>query len=148
MGYTNRDVNKDVTRTSGKRRHYLSRLIAIVIPLCLTLCLSSGLSASAYAQPVSTHLAASDLRDVVLVGNSVSGTVSFLDGHTFSNLGSFNVIPDLQQRLAAIEADPIAWAGYEAVRSTEGGDRFVDLRPPFLGRQARKEQLPHLVELS
>jgi len=31
---------------------------------------------------------ANALRDVVLVGNSVQGTVSFLDGHTFRNLGS------------------------------------------------------------
>src|SRR5581483_1264711 len=73
-----------------------------------------------------THSAASTLRDVVLVGNSVSGTVRFLDGHTFSNLGSLNVIPDLQQRLADINADPIAWAGYQSVKSVEGGDRFVD----------------------
>ena len=71
-----------------------------------------------------THSATSALRDVVLVGNSVSGTVSFLDGHTFSNLGSLNVIPDLQQRFA--EMSPIDWAGYEAVKQQEGGDRFVD----------------------
>src|SRR6266568_3322559 len=70
--------------------------------------------------------AASSLQKVVLIGNSVSGTVSFLDGHTFSNLGSFNVIPDLQQRLAEIEANPIAWIGYEQVKQVEGGDRFVD----------------------
>src|SRR5688572_31227324 len=29
------------------------------------------------------------VRDVLLVGNSVAGTVSFLDGHTFQSLGSF-----------------------------------------------------------
>lgn len=73
-----------------------------------------------------THSAADTLRDVVLIGNSASGTVSFLDGHTFANLGSLNVIPDLQQRLAEIESNPIAWAGYELVRQQEGGDRFVD----------------------
>jgi len=35
------------------------------------------------------------LHDVLLVGNSASGTVSFLDGRTFANLGSLNVVPDL-----------------------------------------------------
>jgi YVTN family beta-propeller protein len=64
------------------------------------------------------------LRDVVLVGNSVSGSVSFLDGHTFANLGSFNVIPDLAQRLAAM--NPIERAAYAIVRQQEGGDRFAD----------------------
>src|SRR5256885_15582899 len=64
------------------------------------------------------------LHDVVLVGNSVAGTVSFLDGHTFTNLGSVNVIPDLQERLDAM--NPIERAGYALVRQQEGGDRFVD----------------------
>jgi DNA-binding beta-propeller fold protein YncE len=68
--------------------------------------------------------AATPLHDVVLVGNSVSGTVSFLDGRTFANLGSINVIPDLQQRLAAM--NPIERAAYEVVRQQEGGDRFAD----------------------
>jgi YVTN family beta-propeller protein len=74
------------------------------------------------------------LRDVLLVGNSVSGTVSFLDGTTFDNLGSVNVIPDLQDRLAEIQADPVRSLAYEIVRSKQvlkhfepaNGDRFVD----------------------
>jgi YVTN family beta-propeller protein len=65
-----------------------------------------------------------DLRDVVLVGNSVAGTVSVLDGHTFANLGSVNVIPDLAQRLAGM--NPVERAAYEVVRQQEGGDRFAD----------------------
>src|SRR5579859_2670402 len=67
---------------------------------------------------------AATLRDVILVGNSVDGTVSFLDGHTYANLGSFNVIPDLAQRLAAM--DPVRRAAYEVVKQQEGGDRFAD----------------------
>ncbi len=76
------------------------------------------------ALPASVARADTSLRDVLLVGNSVSGTVSFLDGHTFANLGSFNVIPDLAQRLA--EMDPIRYAEYLVVRQQEGGDRFAD----------------------
>jgi len=74
--------------------------------------------------PPATGQAATGLRDVVLVGNSVSGSVSFLDGHTFANLGSFNVIPDLAQRLAAM--NPVERAAYAIVRQQEGGDRFAD----------------------
>jgi DNA-binding beta-propeller fold protein YncE len=62
-------------------------------------------------------------RDVVLIGNALAGTVSFLDGRTFANLGSLNVIPDLEQRLSAMTV--IERAGYELVRS-QLGDKFVD----------------------
>src|SRR5688572_1839120 len=41
-------------------------------------------------------------REVLLVGNSVSGSVSFLDARSFENLGSVNVIPDLNEVLALI----------------------------------------------
>ncbi|WP_394831207.1 serine/threonine protein kinase [Pendulispora rubella] len=61
---------------------------------------------------------------MLLIGNSVAGTVSFLDGHTFQNLGSFSVIPDLQQRLDAMT--PVEKIAYEVVRGQTGGDRFVD----------------------
>ena len=66
------------------------------------------------------------LRDVLVVGNSQAGTVSVIDGHTFANLGSVNVIPDLSQRMFEIYINPIWLAGYEAVRAVEGGDRYVD----------------------
>jgi DNA-binding beta-propeller fold protein YncE len=68
--------------------------------------------------------AAPALHDVVLVGNSAAGTVTFLDGRTFANLGSIDVVPDLQQRLH--EMTPIEAAAYAEVRREEGGDRFVD----------------------
>src|SRR5690349_13803162 len=68
--------------------------------------------------------AATGLKDVLLVGNSQAGTVSFIDGHTFASLGSINVIPDKQQRIDAM--NPVDRAGYELVKQQEGGDRFVD----------------------
>jgi hypothetical protein len=63
-----------------------------------------ALTAAVLAAPVSSAHSAL-LRDVLLVGNSQSGSVSFIDGRTYQNLGSFNAIPDLQQRLD--EMDPI-----------------------------------------
>ena len=64
------------------------------------------------------------LKNVLLVGNSQSGSVSFIDENGFASLGSFNVIPDLQQRIN--EMDPIQRIGYEITKGIEGGDRFVD----------------------
>jgi DNA-binding beta-propeller fold protein YncE len=94
---------------------------------------SSGLLAGATAAvlalavgAVAAPARADTLHDVLLVGNSVTGSVSFLDGHTFANLGSFNVVPDLSARLAEIQADPIRWVAYQLVRNQEGGDRFAD----------------------
>jgi YVTN family beta-propeller protein len=72
--------------------------------------------------------------DVLLVGNSVAGTVSFIDGQSFQNLGNVNVIPDLQARLAEINADGVRAAAYMEILQIQtlkhfepaGGQRFVD----------------------
>jgi DNA-binding beta-propeller fold protein YncE len=74
------------------------------------------------------------LHDVLLVGNSVAGTISFLDGHTFQNLGSVNVVPDLSQRLAAINGDLIHAIFFGIITSRQvikhfepaNGTRYVD----------------------
>ncbi|HKN52654.1 MAG TPA: YncE family protein [Amycolatopsis sp.] len=84
--------------------------------------LTIAVLSATFLTPAAT--AQTGLHDVLLVGNSQAGTVSFVDGRTFTNLGSFNVIPDLQERLDGM--DPIQRAGYETVKSVEGGDRFVD----------------------
>ena len=75
--------------------------------------------------------ASSGTRDVLLAGNAVAGTVSFIDGHTFANLGSFSVIPDLQQVFASW--GPIQWANYAVATADEatvdpsvGGTRYLD----------------------
>ncbi|CAM3768971.1 YncE family protein [Kibdelosporangium persicum] len=67
---------------------------------------------------------AQQLKDVVLVGNAQAGTVSFLDGHTFQVIGTLNAIPDLEQRLAAM--NPIERIGYETVNAIQGYKKFVD----------------------
>ena len=77
---------------------------------------------AASASTAAPHVTA--LRNVLLVGNSQAGSVSFIDENGFANLGSFNVIPDLQQRIN--EMDPIQRIGYEITKGIEGGDRLVD----------------------
>jgi len=78
-----------------------------------------------------TPARADDTRSVLVVGNAVAGTISFIDTSTYTNLGSFSVIPDL----AAIFASwtPAQWAGYAVANADEstvdpavGGTRYVD----------------------
>ena len=91
------------------------------------LSLGGALPAHAAALPES----AGSLHDVLLIGNAVSGTVSFIDGHSFQSLGSFNIVPDLQQRLSSM--NPIQWINYQLATADEatvdpavGGTRYVD----------------------
>jgi DNA-binding beta-propeller fold protein YncE len=90
-----------------------------------------GLGGAVPAHSAAYADASSSLRDVLLIGNAVGGTVSFIDGRTFANLGSFNIVPDLQTRLANMTA--AQWINYQLANSQEatvdpavGGDRFVD----------------------
>jgi DNA-binding beta-propeller fold protein YncE len=74
---------------------------------------------------------AADSRHVLLVGNAVDGTVSFIDAQTLANLGSFSVVPDLQQVFASW--NPVQWADYAIAEADEasvdpsvGGTRYID----------------------
>lgn len=97
------------------------------------LCALAAGSLLALGGPLSPPAAADSgsLADVLMIGNAVSGTVSFIDGHTFQNLGSFNIVPDLQQRLASFT--PAQWINYGLANADEatvdpavGGTRYVD----------------------
>lgn len=104
---------------ASRRQQRTTALVSGVLLSLATLVTSAPAGADTPVSPTGP-------RDALIVGNSQSGTVSFLDGHTFANLGSLNVTPDLQDRLNEIYANPVWLVGYEAVRSVEGGDRFVD----------------------
>jgi YVTN family beta-propeller protein len=108
----------------------LPAIALCTLPFVSIACASSSddLEVSAAStQPSAAH-------DVLLVGNSVAGTVSFLDGHSYRNLGSINVVPDLQQRLAAINGDLIHAIAYSLVTDRQkirhfepsNGQRWVD----------------------
>jgi DNA-binding beta-propeller fold protein YncE len=100
--------------------------------LCLLPLVSFGCSSSVTHEVAAAQSAPP--KDVLLVGNSVAGTVSFLDGHSFANLGTLDVVPDLQARLAVINTDPIHAIAYALITSNQkikhfepaGGQRFVD----------------------
>lgn len=63
-------------------------------------------------------------RDVMLIGNAESGTVSFIDSQTFQNLGSLNVTPDFNFRVSRMNL--VERIGYETVTSVLGGKRVLD----------------------
>ena len=64
------------------------------------------------------------MRDVLIVGNSGAGTVSFIDPDTFANLGSVNVVPDIEQRLAQINANPITAIAYSVTAQQQHLEKF------------------------
>jgi len=91
-----------------------------------------AVSASAQPEPASTGA----MRHVLLVGNSVNGTVSVIgdDGAQFRNLGTINVIPDLGHRMTKMNL--LFWERliYNRVKREElvkhlepdEGHRFID----------------------
>lgn len=92
---------------------------------------ASLLAAAALAGGPAGPASADFTRSVLVVGNAVAGTISFIDANTFANLGSFSVIPDLQQLQASWT--PVQWANYAIANADEatvdpavGGTRYVD----------------------
>ena len=67
-------------------------------------------------------------RSVLFVANNWDGTADIVDPHTFRNLGRFNVIPDLEERLAEVYTDPVRTGYFLAIRQLvgEGHDQWAD----------------------
>jgi hypothetical protein len=67
-------------------------------------------------------------RSVLFVANNWDGTADIVDPTTFENLGRFNVIPDLEERLAEIYTDPVRMGYFLAIRQLvgEGHDQWAD----------------------
>ncbi|PAZ10125.1 serine/threonine protein kinase [Streptomyces sp. SA15] len=83
--------------------------------------------------PATAATAAQDssaaLREVMFVGNNWDGTADVIKSTgDFAKIGRINVIPDKDQRMAEINADPIRWIAFMTIRNTvgEGHDQFVD----------------------
>ncbi|MFF8970034.1 YncE family protein [Streptomyces sp. NPDC014995] len=72
---------------------------------------------------------AAALREVMFVGNNWEGTADVIrSGGDFAKIGRINVIPDKDQRMAEINADPVRWIAFMTIRNSvgEGHDQFVD----------------------
>ncbi|MGW4565659.1 YncE family protein [Streptomyces sp. NPDC004561] len=89
-----------------------------------------ALTVAAPATAASAAPAASEgLREVLFVGNNWDGTADVVGSSgDFARIGRIDVVPDRQQRLAEIDADPIKWIYYMSIRNQvgEGHDQYVD----------------------
>ncbi|MFF4255784.1 YncE family protein [Streptomyces sp. NPDC001663] len=84
---------------------------------------------AATAATAATDSSAAALREVLFVGNNWDGTADVIKSTgDFSKVGRINVIPDKAARMAEINADPIKWIYFMAIRNGvgEGHDQFVD----------------------
>lgn len=101
--------NRSTTDRRRPARHGLPALAALLVVAALI--------------PAESQAAT---KNVVAVGNAFGGTVSFLDGATFNNLGSFNIAPDRASRRLALLLNPITAIGFQVVKSERGGENYVD----------------------
>ncbi|MFF0160849.1 YncE family protein [Streptomyces sp. NPDC005263] len=100
-------------------RHLCSVAAALVLTV-------TAPAAAATAVP---DTSAAALREVMFVGNNWDGTADVIKSSgDFAKIGRINVVPDKAERIAAINADPIKWIYYTAIRNGvgEGHDQFVD----------------------
>jgi DNA-binding beta-propeller fold protein YncE len=93
--------------------------------------------ASAASAGTGKHRGRPAKRDVLVVSNNWAGTADIVDAHTFRRLRRINVIPDAQQRIAAIQRDPVASFYFNAIRVLigEGHNQYVD--DGFVSRSGR-----------
>lgn len=105
----------------------LPGLVAAVVLAVLVGAVGAGpAGATSGAEPGRRH--GDDVRRVVFVGNNWAGTADLLAPRTFRRLGRINVVPDKEQRMLEIYANPYRLAYFLAIRELigEGHDQFVD----------------------
>ncbi|WP_369036939.1 MULTISPECIES: YncE family protein [Streptomyces] len=109
---------------SASRSRYLCAMAA-----ALVLTVTAPASAAVAATDAEGATAAASLREVMFVGNNWEGTADVIKSTgDFAKIGRINVVPDKEARLAAINADPIKWIYFMAIRNGvgEGHDQLVD----------------------
>ncbi|MGV9455485.1 YncE family protein [Streptomyces sp. NPDC003635] len=106
---------------ASRTRHLRAAAVAAALVLSVTA------PATATAAPADSE--ADALREVLFVGNNWDGTADVIrSSGDFAKIGRINVIPDKDRRMAEINADPIKWIYFMAIRNSvgEGHDQFVD----------------------
>jgi DNA-binding beta-propeller fold protein YncE len=102
-----------------RTRHLCSVAAALVLTL----------TAPATAATAAPDSSAAALREVMFVANNWDGTADVIKSSgDFAKIGRVNVIPDKDQRMAEINADPIRWVAFMTIRNSvgEGHDQFAD----------------------
>jgi DNA-binding beta-propeller fold protein YncE len=106
-----------------------SALVVAAIPGAAQAARPAAPMAAPMAVPMAAAAAAPTAqRAVLLVGNNWDGTADIIDVTSYRKLREINVIPDRDQRMAEINADPVRWAAFQFIRANigEGHDQFVD----------------------
>jgi DNA-binding beta-propeller fold protein YncE len=94
-------------------------LAALILVAALAALASYPVAASARRPPT---------RGVLVVSNNWAGTADVVDLRTFRRLKRLNVIPDRDQRIAEITADPTRKFYFDGIRTLvgEGHNQYVD----------------------
>ncbi|MEV7788171.1 YncE family protein [Streptomyces sp. NPDC088106] len=98
-----------------------------VLAAALALTVTAPASVASAADTGQTS--ADALREVLFVGNNWDGTADVIESAgDFERIGRIDVVPDRDERMAEINADPIHWIYFMAIRNSvgEGHDQFVD----------------------
>ncbi|GGV39022.1 serine/threonine protein kinase [Streptomyces griseoflavus] len=102
-----------------------TRHLCVLAALTLTVTAPASVASAAGAAPDPSAA----LREVLFVGNNWDGTADVIESTgDFAKIGRIDVVPDKAERMAEINADPIRWIYFMAIRSSvgEGHDQFVD----------------------
>jgi DNA-binding beta-propeller fold protein YncE len=96
--------------------------------LLLILALLAALTAAPAEAAKKKRKAKPKTRIVLFVGNNWDGTADVVAPRKFRRLARLNIIPDIQERMAEIQADPERQAYFLGIRELvgEGHDQFVD----------------------
>jgi DNA-binding beta-propeller fold protein YncE len=67
-------------------------------------------------------------RPVLVVANNWDGTADVIDPKRYTRLKRINIIPDIAERMAEIQSDPVAYGYFLGIRQLvgEGHDQYVD----------------------
>src|SRR5215211_2451157 len=101
---------------------------ARVISLARILLVVASVAAVDALVPSAAIADKTETKDVLVVSNNWAGTADVVDPRTFDRLERINVIPDVQDRLAEIAADPVATFYFDNIRNLvgEGHNQYVD----------------------
>jgi DNA-binding beta-propeller fold protein YncE len=79
----------------------------------------------------------SKTRPVLVVANNWDGTADVIDPKRYTRLKRINIIPDIAERMAEIQSDPVAYGYFLGIRQLvgEGHDQYVD--DAFTSRNGR-----------
>ncbi|MBM9508872.1 WD40 repeat domain-containing protein [Streptomyces sp. KK5PA1] len=116
------------SRPRARRGPRSLALLAAAVAVVAATAAPAGATAHRPAN-AATAVSATDLREVLLVGNNWDGTADVIKSSgDFARIARINMIPDKAQRLAEIYLDPVKLAFFLGIRNGvgEGHDQFVD----------------------